>query len=123
MPKNNVKLRVYINLKKANATTIRDNFPLPISNHLIERVAGAKAYNFLDGFSGYNQISIDPKDQHKIAFALEQGTSTYKLMPFGLTNAPATFQRPMCHIFREFLQQFLDVYVDDQYCVCIQRIE
>ena len=113
VPEKNGKLRVCINLKKVNATTIRHHYPLPIIDHVIERVTGVEAYSFLDGLSGYNQISIDPKDQHKTAFASKQGTFAYKVMPFGLTNAPATFQRLMCHIFREFLREFLEIYVDD----------
>ena len=113
VPKKNGKLRVCINLKKVNAATIRDHYPLPITNHVIEHVAVAKAYSFLDGFLGYNQISIDPKDKHKTTFVSKRGTFAYKVMPFGLTNAPATFQRLMCHIFREFLRQFLEAYVDD----------
>ena len=113
VPKKNGKLRVCINLKKVNAATIRDHYPLPITDHVIECVVGVEAYSFLDGFSGYNQISIDPKDQHKMGFSSKQGTFAYNLMPFGLTNAPDTFQQLMCHIFREFLRQFLEVYVDD----------
>ena len=56
VPKKNGKLRVCINLKKVNATTIRDHYPLPITDHVIERVARAEAYSFLDGFFGYNQV-------------------------------------------------------------------
>ena len=74
VPKKNGKLRVCVNLKKVNAATIRDHYPLPITDHVLERVAGAEAYSFLDGFSGYNQLSIAPEDQHKMAFATEQGT-------------------------------------------------
>ena len=81
-----------MNLKKLNAATIQDNYPLPIIDHVLERVAGTEAYSFLDGFLGYNQVSIDPKDQHKIAFATGWGIFAYRVMPFGLTNAPATFQ-------------------------------
>ena len=69
VPKKNGKLRICVNLKKVNAATIRDNYPLPIAEHVIERVVGKEAYSFVDGFSGYNQVSIDPKDQHKTAFA------------------------------------------------------
>ena len=69
VPKKNGKLRVCINFKKVNIATIRDHYSLPITNHVIEHVVGAKVYNLLDGFTRYNQISIDPKDQHKMAFA------------------------------------------------------
>ena len=59
VPKKNGKLRVCVNLKKVNAATIRDHYPLPITNRVIKRVAGEEAYNFLDGFFGYSQLSID----------------------------------------------------------------
>ena len=62
VPKKNGKLRVCVNLKKVNAATIQDHYPLPITDHVLERVAGKQAYNFLDGFSGYNQVSIKPED-------------------------------------------------------------
>ena len=113
VPKKNGKLRVCINLKKVNAATIRDNYPLPITEHLLERVAKKEAYNFLDGFCGYNQVSIHPNDQHKTTFATKFGIFAYRFMPFGLTNAPVTFQRVMNHTFREHLRNFLKVYMDD----------
>ena len=113
VPKKNGKLQVCVNLKQVNAATIRDNYPLPIMDHVIERVAGNAAYSFLDGFFGYNQVSIDPKDQHKTSFAMEWGIFAYRVMPFGLTNAPATFQRLMCHAFKEYLRDFLEIFMDD----------
>ena len=119
VPKKNGKLRVCINLKKVNTATIRDHYPLPITDHVNERVAGAEAYSFLDGFSRYNQISIDPKDQHKMAFASKQDTFSYKVMPFGLTNAPTTFQRLMSHAFKEYLRVFLEVFMDD---LCVHSL-
>ena len=111
--KKNGKLRVCINLKKVNAATIRDSYPLPITEHVLERVAEKEAYSFLDGFSGYNQVAIHPNDQHKIAFVTEFGIFAYRVMPFGLTNAPATFQRLMNHAFKDYLREFLEVYMDD----------
>ncbi|MCO5605372.1 hypothetical protein L7F22_059555 [Adiantum nelumboides] len=113
VPKKNGNFRVRLNLKKVNAATIRDNYPLPIIEHVLERVAGKEAYNFLDDFSRYNQLLIDPKDQHKTAFAIDWGIFAYKVMPFGLTNALVTFQRLMSHAFKEYLRNFLEVYMDD----------
>ena len=113
VPKKNGKLRVCVNLKQVNAATIRDNYPLPITDHVLERVAGKEAYSFLDGFSGYNQVSIAMRDQHKTAFATEWGIFAYRVMPFGLTNAPATFQRLMVHAFKAYLRDFLEIFMDD----------
>ena len=66
VPKKNEKLCICVNLKKVNAATIRDNYPLPITNHVIEQVAGKAAHSFLDDFSGYNQVSVDPKDTRRL---------------------------------------------------------
>ena len=113
VPKKNGKLRVCVNLKKVNAATIRDNYPLPITEHVLERVAGKQAYSFMDGFLGYNQLGIKPEDQHKTVFSTKWGIYAFMVMPFGLTNAPATFQRLMTHAFKEYLRNFLDIYMDD----------
>ncbi|MCO5613438.1 hypothetical protein L7F22_067714 [Adiantum nelumboides] len=65
VPKKNGKLRVCINLKKVNAATVRDNYRLPITDHVIERVVGRETYIFLDGFLGYNQLASKLEDQHR----------------------------------------------------------
>ncbi|MCO5598447.1 hypothetical protein L7F22_052542 [Adiantum nelumboides] len=104
VPKKNGKLKVCVNLKKVNAATIGDNYPLPITDHVIEGVTGKEAYNFLDGFSSYNQLAIKLEDQHKTTFATKWDKFAYRVMPFGFTNAPATFQRLMGHAFNEFLK-------------------
>ena len=77
----------------------------------------------MDGFLGYNQVSIDAKDQHKRAFATEWGIFSYRVMPFGLTNAPATFQRLMSHAFKEYLRVFLEIFMDDLCIHSKQQIE
>ena len=79
----------------------------------MEQVAKKEAYNFLDIFSGYNQVTIQPNNQHKMAFATKFGIYAYRVMPFGLMNAPATFQRLMNHAFKGYLWDFLEVYMDD----------
>ena len=60
--KKNGRLKVCVDLKKVNVATIRDNYLLPITDHVLERVAGKEAYSFLDGFLGYHQLSIHSKD-------------------------------------------------------------
>jgi hypothetical protein len=58
---------------------------------MVERLAGHVYYCFLDGYSGYNQVSMDPEDQKKMTFTCPFGMLAYRRMPFGLYNAPATF--------------------------------
>ncbi|MCO5599275.1 hypothetical protein L7F22_053376 [Adiantum nelumboides] len=87
VPKKNGKLRVCVDLKKVNAATRRDHYPLPYSEHVLEWVAGKEAYSFLDGYSGYNQITIALEDQAKTAFITEIGVFAFRVMAFGLTNA------------------------------------
>ncbi|KAH9716757.1 hypothetical protein KPL71_021569 [Citrus sinensis] len=79
----------------------------------VHRLAGHEFYCFLDGYSGYNQILIAPKDQEKTTFTCSFGTFAYRRMPFGLCNAPATFQRCMLSIFSDMVEQFLEVFMDD----------
>ncbi|GJZ43515.1 reverse transcriptase domain-containing protein [Tanacetum coccineum] len=84
--------RVCIDYRKLNEATRKDHFPLPFMDQMLERLAGNEYYCFLDGFSGYFQIPIDPKDQEKTTFTCPYGTFAYRRMPFGLCNAPGTFQ-------------------------------
>nr|GEZ41545.1 reverse transcriptase domain-containing protein [Tanacetum cinerariifolium] len=82
-------------------------------DQMLERLAGNEFYCFLDGFSGYFQIPIDPKDQEKTTFTCPYGTFAYKRMPFGLYNAPGTFQRCMMAIFHDMIEQTMEVFMDD----------
>jgi hypothetical protein len=83
--------RVCIEYRKLNAATRKDHFPLPFIDQMVERLAGHEYYCFLDGYSGYNQVPVDPEDQEKTTFTCPFGTFAYRRMPFGLCNAPATF--------------------------------
>nr|GEV09295.1 DNA-directed DNA polymerase [Tanacetum cinerariifolium] len=80
--------RVCIDYMKLNDDTRKDHFPLPFMDQMLERLAANEFYCFLDGFSGYFQIPIDPKDQEKTTFTCPYGTFAYRRMPFGLCNAP-----------------------------------
>nr|GEU48826.1 reverse transcriptase domain-containing protein [Tanacetum cinerariifolium] len=87
--------RVCIDYRKLNEATHKDHFPLQFMDQMLERLAGNQYYCFLDSFSGYFQIPIDPKDQEKTTFTCPYGTFAYRRMPFGLCNAPGTFQRKL----------------------------
>ncbi|GJX98035.1 reverse transcriptase domain-containing protein [Tanacetum coccineum] len=80
---------------------------------MLERLAGNEYYCFLDGFSGYFQIPIDPLDQEKTTFTCPYGTFAYRRMPFGLCNAPGTFQRCMVAIFHDMIEKTMEVFMDD----------
>nr|GFA56309.1 reverse transcriptase domain-containing protein [Tanacetum cinerariifolium] len=91
---------------------------------MLERLAGNEYYCFLDGFSGYFQIPIDPKDQEKTTFTCPYGTFSYKRMPFGLCNAPGTFQRCMMAIFHDMIEQTMEVFMDgNSFSTCLTNLE
>nr|GEZ56613.1 reverse transcriptase domain-containing protein [Tanacetum cinerariifolium] len=90
----------------------------PISNSpwvspMLERLVGNDICCFLDGFSRYFQIPIDPRDQEKTTFTCPYGTFAYRHMPFGLCNAPAMFQRCMLAIFHNMVEKTMEVFMDD----------
>nr|GEY41926.1 DNA-directed DNA polymerase [Tanacetum cinerariifolium] len=105
--------RVCIDYRKLNEATRKDHFPLPFMDQMLERLAGNEYYCFLDGFSCYFKILIDPKDQEKTTFTCPYGKFAYKRMPFGLCNAPGTFQRCMMAIFHDMIEQTMEVFMDD----------
>nr|GEX71097.1 hypothetical protein [Tanacetum cinerariifolium] len=105
--------RVCIDYRKLNEATQKDHFPLPFTDQMLERLAGNQYYCFLDGFSGYFQIPIDPKDQEKTTFTCPYGTFAYRRMPFGLCNAPGMFQRCMMAIFHDMIEKTMEVFMDD----------
>ncbi|GKA52763.1 reverse transcriptase domain-containing protein [Tanacetum coccineum] len=105
--------RVCIDYRKLNEATRKDHFPLPFMDQMLERLAGNQYYCFLDGFSGYFHIPIDPKDQEKTTFTCPYGRFAYRRMPFGLCNAPCTFQRCMMAIFQDMIEKTMEVFMDD----------
>ncbi|GJS83000.1 reverse transcriptase domain-containing protein [Tanacetum coccineum] len=105
--------RVCIDYRKLNEATRKDHFPLPFMDQMLERLAGNDYYYFLDGFSSYFQIPIDPKDQEKTTFTCPYGTFAYRRMPFDLCNAPGTFQRCTMAIFHDMIEKTMEVFMDD----------
>ncbi|GJT50606.1 reverse transcriptase domain-containing protein [Tanacetum coccineum] len=105
--------RICIDYRKLNDVTRKDHFPLPFLDQMLERLEGNKNYCFLDGFSRYFQIPIDPQDQEKTTFTCPYGTFAYRRMPFGLCNALGTFQRCMMAIFHDMIEETMEVFMDD----------
>ncbi|XP_020202854.1 uncharacterized protein LOC109788523, partial [Cajanus cajan] len=105
--------RVCIDYRRLNQATRKDHFPLPFIDQMLECLASKSHYCFLDGFSGYFQIHIAPEDQEKTIFTCPFGTFAYRRMPFGLCNAPGIFQRCMLSIFSDFLENCIEVFMDD----------
>ncbi|GJT73087.1 reverse transcriptase domain-containing protein [Tanacetum coccineum] len=100
-------------VKLLDTATAKDHFPLPFMDQMLEKLAGNKYFCFLDGFSGYFQIPIDPIDQEKITFTCPFGTYAYRRMPFGLCNALVTFQRCMLAIFHDMIEESVKVFMVD----------
>ena len=107
------EIRLVIDYRRLNSKTVGDAFPLPRIQESFDALVGAQYFSTLDLASGYHQIAMDPRDQHKTAFVTPFGQYEYTRMPMGLSGAPATFQRLMNATMSEFLFDFLLVYLDD----------
>ncbi|GKC97774.1 reverse transcriptase domain-containing protein [Tanacetum coccineum] len=117
-----------------NEATRKDHFPFPFMDQMLERLAGNEYYCFLDGFSGYFKIPIDPKDQEMTTFTAHKTTRNGMFaftspMPFGLCNAPGTFQSCMMAIFHDMIEKTMEVFMDDfsvfgnSFSTCLTNLE
>jgi ribonuclease HI len=111
--KKNGEIRLCVDFRNLNKSSLKDNYPLPKMDHVLEKVVGATRMSMIDGFSGYNQIVVCEPDREKTAFTTPWGTFMYDKMPFGLMNAGATFQRAMDIAFIGERDKFVVIYLDD----------
>ena len=113
MRKKSGEIGIFVDFRNLNKISLKDNYPLPKMNHILQRVVGSQRMSMLDVFFGYNQISMHPNDQEKTTFTTPWGTFMYAKMPFGLMNDGATFQRALDIVFLEEKDRFVVIYLDD----------
>ena len=111
--KANGKWRMCVDFTDLNKACPKDSYPLPRIDQLVDSTVGHRLLNFMDAFTGYNQIRMDETDQEKTSFVTSQGLFWYKMMYFGLKNVGATYQRLVNHMLHPQIERNIEVYVDD----------
>lgn len=107
------KWRLVVDYRKLNEVTIDDKYPIPNIDEILDKLGRCQYFTTLDLAKGFHQIEIEEQDIHKTAFSVEGGHYEFLRMPFGLKTAPATFQRLMNNILKDYVNKICLVYLDD----------
>jgi hypothetical protein len=107
------EIKLCVDFRNLNMVSLKENYPLPKMDQIIQKVVGPQKMSMLDGFFGYNKIMVHPDDQENTSFTTPWGTFMYAKMPFGLMNAETTFQRDMDIAFADEKDKFIVIYLDD----------
>ncbi|CAA0840386.1 Unknown protein, partial [Striga hermonthica] len=111
--KSNGLWRLCIDFSDLNKACPKDSYPLPHIDYMVDATSGHELMSFMDAYSGYNQIPMDPEDSEHTSFYSARGLYCYTMMPFGLKNAGATYQRLVNKMFATLIGHTMEVYVDD----------
>ncbi|KNA04804.1 hypothetical protein SOVF_196320, partial [Spinacia oleracea] len=113
VPKKDGKIRMCVDYRDLNRASPKDDFPWPCIDILVDNTANHALLSFMDGYAGYNHITMAEEDMEKTTFITQWGTYCYTVMPFGLKNAGATYQRIATSIMSDMIHREIEVYVDD----------
>jgi hypothetical protein len=106
-------LRLCIEFRQLNKVTVKNKYPLPRIDDLFNRLKDAKIFLKIDLRSRYHQVRIKDEDINKTTFRTRYGHYEFTMVPFGLSNAPAIFMSLMNGVFRDYLDKFVIVFLDD----------
>ena len=114
--KKNGKNRMVIDYRLLNSITVKNKYPIPRIDDLLDQLHGSTVFSKIDLASGYHQVPIAEGHEHRTAFRTRFGSFEFKVLPFGLCNAPSTFQRMINEVLLPYLDKFVLLYLDD---ICI----